>query len=68
MTFDRITVNPNVCQGKATVKGMRITVEFVLKLIGNGYTIEEVLREYPLLEREDVHQCATYSDSSEIVI
>ena len=61
MTFDRITVNPSVCQGKATVRGMRITVEFVLKLLGNGYAIEEILQEYPLLEREDVHQqCAAY--------
>ena len=60
MTFDRIMVNPGVCQGKATVRGMRITVEFVLKLMGNGYTIEDVLREYPLLEREDVPQCAAY--------
>ena len=60
MTFDRIMVDPNVCQGKATVRGMRITVEFVLKLMGNGYSVEEVLREYPLLERDDVHQCAAY--------
>lgn len=60
MPFDRITVNPKVCQGKATVRGMRITVEFVLKLLGNGYTIDEVLRDYPILEREDVHHCAAY--------
>ena len=60
MKFDRITVDPSVCQGKATVRGMRITVEFVLKLMGNGYSSEEILREYPLLEREDVHQCAAY--------
>ncbi|MDE2686778.1 MAG: DUF433 domain-containing protein [Chloroflexota bacterium] len=60
MTFDRITINPSVCQGKATVRGMRITVEFVLKLIGNGYTANDILREYPILELEDVHQCAAY--------
>ena len=60
MTFDRIKVDPSVCQGKATVRGMRITVEFVLKLMGNGYSIEDVLQEYPLLEREDVRQCAAY--------
>ena len=34
MKFDRITVNPKVCMGKPTVRGMRITVEFVLKLMG----------------------------------
>lgn len=60
MAFDRITINPSVCQGKATVRGMRITVEFVLKLIGNGYTANDILREYPILELEDVHQCAAY--------
>ncbi|MYC06649.1 MAG: DUF433 domain-containing protein [Chloroflexi bacterium] len=60
MTFDRITINPSVCQGKATVRGMRITVEFVLKLIGNGYTANDILREYPILELEDVHQCTAY--------
>lgn len=60
MKLDRITANPEVCQGKATVRGMRITVEFVLKLIGNGCTIEEILRDYPLLEIEDVRQCAAY--------
>ena len=60
MKFDRIRVDPSVCQGKATVRGMRITVEFVLKLIGNGYSTEDILQEYPLLEREDVQQCAAY--------
>lgn len=60
MTFDRITVDPSVCQGKATVRGMRITVEFVLKLMGNGCAAEEILRDYPMLEKEDVHQCAAY--------
>ena len=60
MKFDRIMVNPKVCQGKATVRGMRITVEFVLKLMGNGCTIEEILQDYPELERADVYQCAAY--------
>lgn len=60
MKLDRITVNPKVCQGKATVRGMRITVEFVLKLMGNGYTMEEVIQDYPELEKADVYQCASY--------
>ena len=61
MTFERMAVNPNVCQGKATVRRVRITVEFVLNLMGNGYAIGGVLRDYPILEREDAHQCAAYS-------
>jgi uncharacterized protein (DUF433 family) len=39
---------------------MRITVDFVLKLLGDGYTAEEIVREYPELEKEDVYQAAKY--------
>ncbi|MAF52554.1 MAG: hypothetical protein CL694_06025 [Chloroflexi bacterium] len=60
MEFDRIAVHPKICQGKATVRGTRITAEFVLKLMGNGYSAADVLREYPALEHADVYQCATY--------
>ena len=60
MNIERITVDPKVCQGRPTVRGTRITVDFVLKLMGNGYAVEDVLREYPELERDDVYQCATY--------
>ena len=48
--LDRITVNPNVCSGKPTLRGLRITVDFVLKLIGDGDTAEDIVREYPELE------------------
>ena len=58
--FPRISVDPNVCEGKATVKGTRMTVEFVLKLLGAGYTADDVVREYPMLQIEDVYECATY--------
>jgi len=39
---------------------MRITVDFVLKLIGDGYTADDIVREYPELEKEDVYQAAKY--------
>ena len=58
MDFQRITTDPNICEGKATVRGTRMTAEFVLKLLGAGYTAEDVVREYPFLEVEDVHACA----------
>ena len=61
MKIDRITVDPKVMQGKATIRGMRFSVEFVLKLIGSGYTIQQILDDYPLLEREDINQCARYA-------
>ena len=58
--LDRIKIDPAVCQGRPTIRGMRITVDLVLKLLGDGYTAEDIVREYPELEREDVHQAAKY--------
>ncbi len=58
--LDRIRVDPGVCDGKPTIRGMRITVDFVLKLLGDGYTADDIVREYPELEREDVFQAAKY--------
>lgn len=60
MVLDRIHINPCVCSGKATVRGLRFTVDFVLKLLGDGYTATDIVREYPELEVEDVHQAAKY--------
>ena len=58
--LDRITVDPQVCEGKPTIRGLRITVDFVLKLLGDHYTAEDIVREYPELEKEDVYQAARY--------
>jgi uncharacterized protein (DUF433 family) len=58
--LDRIRVVPGVCEGRPTIRGLRITVEFVLKLLGDGYTADEIVREYPELEREDVLQAARF--------
>jgi uncharacterized protein (DUF433 family) len=58
--LNRITIVPEICNGKPTIRGMRITVEFVLKLIGNGYSPDEIVREYTELEKEDIHQAARY--------
>ena len=60
MDFQRISIDSKICEGKATVKGTRMTVEFVLKLLGAGYTAVAVVREYPILELEDVYECATF--------
>ena len=60
MAFDRIKVDPIVCGGKPTVRGLRITVDFVLKLLGDGYTAEQIIGEYPELELNDVYQAAKY--------
>jgi uncharacterized protein (DUF433 family) len=60
MLLDRIRIDPRVCGGNATVRGLRITVDFVLKLLGDGYTAADIVREYPELEVEDVYQAAKY--------
>lgn len=50
-----------MCTGKPTIRGLRITVDFILKLIGDGYTADEIVREYPELEKDDVYQAAKYT-------
>ena len=58
--LDRIRVDPGLCEGRPNIRGLRITVEFVLKLLGDGYTAGDIVREYPELEEEDVYQAAKY--------
>lgn len=58
--LDRIQINPQVCEGEPTIRGIRITVDFVLKLIGDGYTADDIVQEYPELEKEDVYHGAKY--------
>ncbi|MEW6615673.1 MAG: DUF433 domain-containing protein [Thermodesulfobacteriota bacterium] len=59
--FNRITINSEVCMGQPTIRGMLITVAFVLKLLASGMTHEEVLKAYPELEREDILQTIEYA-------
>jgi uncharacterized protein (DUF433 family) len=56
----RITVNPNVCNGKPVICGTRISVQTVLEFLAAGNSIEEVLEEYPSLTREDVQASIGY--------
>ena len=60
----RISISSQICEGKATVKSTRMTVEFVLKLLGAGYTATDVVREYPILELEDVYECETFGSGT----
>ena len=59
--LDRITINPNICLGQPTIRGMRITVGFVLKLLASNLSIHEVLEAYPELEAEDIRQALNYA-------
>ncbi len=61
--FDRITFDPGVMGGRACIRGMRITVSLVVNLVANAMTSEEILREYPELEEEDIRQALQYAAS-----
>lgn len=60
-TLDRITVNPQVCLGQPTIRGMRITVSVVLKMLAAGRSVSDVLAAYPELEEEDARQAMQYA-------
>ena len=59
--LERITRVPGVMGGKACIRGMRVTVGMIVRQIGVGHTIEELLNDYPYLEREDVLQAILYA-------
>ncbi len=59
--LDRITQQPEVMGGKACIRGMRVTVGMVVGQIGAGHSVDEVLADYPYLEREDVMQALRYA-------
>ncbi len=61
--FDRITVNPERCNGKPTIRGTRLTVATVLEFLGAGDSPEGVLAAYDFLEDEDVQACLRYAAS-----
>ena len=59
--LERITARPDVFGGKPIVRDMRISVEFVLSLLSQGATQDEVLDDYPELEPEDIRACIAYA-------
>ena len=58
--FDRITQDPGVMGGKPCIRGMRVTVGMIVGQIGEDRTIDDLLSEYPYLEREDILQALQY--------
>ena len=61
--IDRISVDPRICHGQACIKGTRIPVHQILHMLANGDTIDELLEDYPSLNREDVLACLDYAAS-----
>jgi uncharacterized protein (DUF433 family) len=56
----RISVDPNVCFGKPCIRGTRIWVSLILDFLANGMTMDEVLKEYPQLTKEDIQAAIAY--------
>lgn len=52
--LERITIDPNICHGKPSIRGMRWTVEMIIDLLGSGMTNDEIIEDHPELENEDI--------------
>ena len=59
--LDRITIDPEICLGQPTIRGMRRTVSIILKQIAAGMSAQEILEAYPDLEKEDISQALRYA-------
>ena len=61
--IERISIDPKICHGQACIKGTRIPVHQILHMLANGDTVDELLEEYPSIEREDILACLEYAAS-----
>ena len=70
--LERITVNPELMSGKPCIRGLRVTVAKVLRLLAAGHTQERILAAYPYLESEDINACLLYAslrvDEEEVAV
>ena len=61
--YERISIDPRVCHGQACIKGTRIPVHLILRILANGDPVERILDEYPSLTLADIHACFEYGAS-----
>lgn len=59
--LSRISVNPSVCHGKPTIRNSRHMVEGILEYLAGGDSVDDLLKEFPDLEREDILACIAYA-------
>ena len=59
--LERIVINPEILAGKPIIKGTRLSVQYILKLMSNGETMEEILEEYSTLKKEDIFACLLFA-------
>ena len=57
----RITINPSICHGKPTVRNMRYPVEMIIDLLSSGMTTNEIIEDYPAIEKDDVMDCLAFA-------
>ena len=58
---NRITIHPDICNGRPIIVNTRITVQTIMEFLGAGDSIEEVLEEYPSLKRKDIYACMQFA-------
>ena len=58
---ERIVIDPEILVGKPVIKGTRMSVEFIVDLLGRGWSVEQILAEYDHLTREDIQACLAYA-------
>ncbi len=61
---ERITIDPHILVGKPMIKGTRLAVEFIIELLAQGWTEQEVLENYPGIAGEDIHACLAYASAA----
>jgi len=60
---EHISINPKICHGQACIKGTRIPVHQIVHMLANGDTIDDLLEDYPSLQRDDILACLDYAAS-----
>ena len=63
MWTDKITVNEEILAGKPIVKGTRLSVDFIIDLLANDWSNEDILKNYPQLTKQDIRACLEYAAS-----
>ena len=58
---ERININPEICNGKPIIRGMRITVSTVLEYLAAGESVENILNAFPVLQPDDIKACLEYA-------
>lgn len=59
--LNRITINPDICHGKPTIRNMRYPVEMILDLLSSGMSYQEIIDDYPAIEMDDIRACLFYA-------